>query len=54
MLRTPKEKKTNKRRIPLYKDEEVKSEESNEDINILKDEIKSLTQKLKEKDKEIN
>ena len=28
LLRTPKEKKTNKRRIPLYKDKEVKSEES--------------------------
>ena len=39
--------------MALYKDEEVKSEESDEDINDLKEEINSLTQQLKNKDKEI-
>ena len=39
--------------MALYKDEEVKSEESDEDINDLKEEINSLTQQLKNKDKVI-
>ena len=38
----------------MYKDEENKSEESAEDVDVLKTEIKSLTQQLKEKDREIN
>ena len=42
LLRTPKERKSSKRRIPLYKDEEIKGEESDEDIDTLKNEIKSL------------
>ena len=54
LLRTPKERNLKKRNIPLYRDEEEKGEESDEDINAMKDEIKSLTQQLKEKDKEIN
>ena len=54
MLRTPKEMKSSKRRMPLYKDEEIKGEESDEDIDTLKNEIKSLTQQLKDKDKVID
>ena len=40
--------------MPLYKDEEIKGEESDEDIDTLKNEIKSLTQQLKDKDKVID
>ena len=38
--------------MALYKDEENKSEKSAEDVDALKTEIKSLTQQLKEKDRE--
>ena len=46
LLRTPKEKKVKSRNIRLYKDEESKSEEE-------KEEIKTLTKKIKEKETEI-
>ena len=39
--------------MALYKDEGVKSEVSDEDINDLKEEINSWTQQLINKDKEI-
>ena len=53
MLRTTKKQDVGKRSIALYKDEESKSENDDDDIDGLKEEIKTLSQKLREKENEV-
>ena len=52
LLRIPKISSSKKRNMPLYKDEEIKHEESDEDVNSLKEEIERLNTKLTQKEKE--
>ena len=54
MIREPKQRNKMSRNIPLYKEDESKSnEEEEKDIIDLKDQVLSLSQKLKEKENEI-
>ena len=53
MLRTAKKQDVGKRSIALYKDEEPKSENDDDNIDGLKEEIKTLSQKLREKENEV-
>ena len=48
-MRTPKTNQDRRKNMHLYKDEERKSEDEN-NIEDMRDEIKSLNKKLKEKD----